>query len=421
LLAFSGEKANNGIVEANRGEIVVALSDAAVRSAKPRSADYKIADGHGLYLLVRPGGSRLWNLAYRFAGRQKKLSFGAYPVVGLADARAKREEAKRCLAAGDDPGLRKRLAKLASGISAANTFDVVAQEWLARLAADGRDAKTIKKQRWLLKQATPWIGARPIAEITPPEVFDILKRIEASGRLETARGVRTTCSAVFRHAIVTARCVQDPCVPLAGATVAPSVRHHAALVEPRAVAGLLAAMAGYEGDPSTRAALGLLPLTFVRSSELRLARWAEFDFDAAIWTIPAARMKGRVANKKEHIVPLSRQALALVKALWSARGSDTLLFPSLRSPKRPISDNTINAALRRMGYDKTQMTGHGFRTMASTVLNEHGWDDDWIERQLAHVETNKTRRAYNAAEYLEGRTRMMQWWADWLEDLALLG
>jgi integrase len=398
----------------------MALSDVGIRNLKPRAADYKVADGGGLHLLVRPGGSRLWRLAYRFSGRQKTLSFGAYPVVGLAEARAARTEAKRLLSQGADPGASRKAQKASTRQAAEETFAAVSEDWLARIEADGRDWKTLRKQRYLLAQATPFLGPRPVREITSREVFEVLKRIEASGRLDTARAVRTTCSQVFRHAIVTARADQDPTVPLVGATRAPAVVHHAAIFEPGKLAALMAAIGGYDGDPSTRTALRLLPYVIVRSSELRLARWAEFDLSSRLWTIPGERMKGRKIDGRPHLVPLSAQAVQILGAHWQARLSDDLVFPGLRGG-RPISDNTINAALRRLGYDKTEMTGHGFRRTASTILNEQGWNRDWIERQLAHVEKDKVRRAYNAAEYLEGRASMMQAWADWLDDLALLG
>jgi integrase len=356
-------------------------------------------------------------MAYRFAGKQKKLSLGKYPDLGLAAARERREAARDALAAGRDPSLEKRLAALNARVSAANTFELVAEEWLARIEADGRAPRTIRKQRWILKQALPALGARPIAEITTPEVFAVLKKVEGSGRLETARALRSSCARVFRHAIVTARATHDPCAALVGATVAPTVTHMAALFEPSEVAGLMVSIHGYRGDASTRNALAFLALTFVRSSELRFAAWQEFDLDVATWEIPGERMK----MKRPHIVPLSRQAVALLRRMHAERRTDALLFPGIRSPKRPISDNTINAALRRMGYEKADMTGHGFRRIASTTLNGLGFHGDWIERQLAHIEPNKVRRAYNAAEYLPERARMMQAWADWLEDLELLG
>jgi integrase len=389
------------------------LTDTAIRAAKPKDKPYKIADSGGLYLLVKPNGTRTWNLRYRFGPKDKKLSIGVYPRVGLAAARAAREDAKDLLVNGTDPALKKRLDKMARLVSQDVTFRKIADEFVARRKADRAAARTIKKHEWLLKQAMSALGDRPISDITSPEVYAVLKKIEKSGRLETARAVRSICGRVFRYAIVTARAHQDPCAPLVGSTVAPTVTHHAAIFDPDEIGALIRAICGYTGDSSTRNALKLMPLTFVRSEELRFAVWGEFDLPAATWSIPSARMK----MKLPHIVPLSRQAVDLLTEMMES-AKTSLLFPGIRSPKRPISDGTINAALRRMGYATDEMTGHGFRRMASTVLNENGFKSDWIERQLAHKEPNKIRRAYNAAEHLPGRVTMMQWWADWLDRVA---
>jgi integrase len=393
----------------------MALTDTAIRNAKPRDKEFKLTDGGGLYLLVKPNGSRLWNMAYRFDGRQKKLSIGVYPTVGLAAARAAREAARTTLVGGVDPSLKKRLDKIASADAAATTFQIVAVDFIAHRKKEGAAERTIKKHEWLLSQVYPAIGRRPISQITSPEVVDILKRIEKSGRLETAREVRAICSRVFRYAIVTARAVNDPCAALVGATAAPTVTHHAAIFDPKEIGGLMRAVRGYTGTIETRAAIQLMALTFMRSEELRYAVWSEFDLEGTRqWMLPAKRMK----MPRPHIVPLSRQAVALLTEL-KAKSTTPLLFPGIRSRTRPISENTINAALRRMGYATDEMTGHGFRRMASTALNEHGFEPDWVERQLAHKDPNKIRRAYNAAEYLPQRTTMMQWWADYLDRLAI--
>lgn len=393
------------------------LTDIAIRNLKPRARDYKVTDGAGLHLLVRANGSRLWRMSYRHGGAQKGLAFGAYPAVGLADARAERDAARKALGRGEDPAVLKKIGRITAAESVAATFALLAEDWLKRTEIDGLKPRTLEKNRWLLDQALPAIGARPISAITPPEMFAVLKRIEKSGRLDTARAVRRACSAVFRHAIVTARAVNDPCIPLVGATAAPKVRHMAALFEPAQIAGLLKSIRGYDGHHATRTALRLLPMVFVRSSELRKAAWREFDLDRGLWAIPAARMK----RPNDHLVPLSRQAVALLREHWEGRVTDGLVFPSLRSSQRAMSENTVNAALRRMGYSKDEMTGHGFRRIASTIMNEHGWNPEWIERQLAHVDSNKVRAAYNAAEFLADRTRLMQWWSDWLETTELLG
>jgi integrase len=411
LLAFRVAFCQSYPLQANRGHM--ALTELEVRSAKARAKDYKLSDAFGLYLLVRTNGSKAWNLAYRFSGKQKKLTLGAYPLVGLGAARAARETARKTLAGGQDPSVVKRLAKITAAVSSANTFKVVAEEWLLRRTADGATPGTIKKHTWLLSLAYPMLGNRPVADIMPPEVLEILARVEKTGRLESAVRLRSTCSAVFRFAIRTARAIHDPTVPLRGATLAPKVTHHAAILDPKRIGPLVRSLRGYDGNFATRSALQLVALTFVRSKELRFAAKSEFDLDAGIWTLSAERMKMTLP----HFVPLSRQAVAVVREAMGMTPGE-LLFPAVRSITRPISENTINAALRRMGYGTTDMTGHGFRRMASTVLNEHGFHRDWIERQLAHKDKNQVREAYNAAEYLPGRKIMMQWWADFLDRLA---
>ena len=393
------------------------LNDTRVRTVKACERPIKLSDSGGLYLLIQPHGSKLWRLAYRFGGKQKTLAIGVYPTITLKQAREKRDEAKRLLAANMDPSTERRLEKL--GASTSNTFRVVAKELLMKLEREGRAEATLVKQRWLLHFAYPAVGDRPVAEITAPEVLSVLRKVEARGRYETARRLRSTCGMVFRYAIATGRAERDPSVDLRGALTAPKVIHRSAIVDPADMGALLRAIEDYEGLPLTKAALKLAPLVFVRPGELRKAEWAEFDLEHAEWRIPAAKMKMR----RLHRVPLSKQALAIIHDLGALSGGGRWLFPSVRSTSRSMSENTLNAALRRLGYSKDQMTAHGFKGMASTRLNEMGrWNPDAIERQLAHQESNDVRRAYmHAAEYWPERVKMMQTWADYLDELRDAG
>jgi integrase len=393
----------------------MALTDTAIRNTKPRQKSFKLTDGGGLHLLITPMGSKLWRFAYRFGAKQKTLALGAYPSVTLTQARDARDAARKHLAAGIDPSIKRKLDKQAVG----NTFRVVAEELLKKLEREGRAAATLAKQRWLLDFALAAFGERPIAEITAPEILLLLRRIEARGKYETARRLRSTCGMVFRYAIATARSERDPSADLRGALTAPRVTHRAAIIEPNAIGGLLRAIDGYGGYQVVRVALQFAPLVFVRPGELRHAEWREFDFDAEEWRIPAEKMKMR----RPHRVPLSRQALAVLKKLSPTKGHSPWLFPSVCSQTRPISENTLNAALRRLGFGSDEMTAHGFRAMAATRLSEMGrWSPDAIERQLAHEEQNATRRAYtHGAEYWSERVAMMQTWADYLDELKLAG
>jgi len=389
------------------------LNDTRVRTAKVGDRPIKVSDSGGLYLLVQPNGSKLWRLAYRFGGKQKTLALGIYPTVTLKLAREKREEAKRLIADSIDPSMQRRLEKLTT--AADNTFRAIAEELVTKFEREGRAATTLAKQRWLLEFAYSVIGDRPIAEITAPELLAVLRKVEARGRYETARRLRGTCGVVFRYAIATGRAQRDPSVELRGALTAPKVTHRSAIIHPKGVGALLRAIDDYDGLPLTKAALKLAPLVFVRPGELRAAEWAEFDLEDAEWQIPAAKMKMR----EPHRVPLSKQALAIIHDLEALSRGGRWLFPSVRSTSRPMSENTLNAALRRLGYSKEQMTAHGFRAIASTRLNEMGlWNRDAIERQLAHQEPNNARRPYmHAAEFWPERVRMMQAWADYLDDL----
>jgi integrase len=393
------------------------LNDTRVRTAKACERPIKLSDSGGLYLLIQPHGSKLWRLAYRFGGKQKSLALGVYPMITLKHAREKRDEAKRLLAANIDPSTQRRLEKLSA--STGNTFRAVAQEVLMKLEREGRASATLAKKRWLLEFAYPAIGDRPIAEITAPELLSVLRKAEAGGRFETARRLRSTCGMVFRYAIATGRGERDPSVDLRGALTAPKVTHRPAIVDPADIGALLRAVEDYDGLPLTKAALKLAPLVFVRPGELRRAEWAEFDLERAEWRIPAAKMKMR----RLHRVPLSKQALAIIHDLQPFSGGGQWLFPSVRSTSRPMSENTLNAALRRLGYSKEQMTAHGFKGLASTRLNEMGrWSPDAIERQLAHQESDDVRHAYmHAAEFWSERIRMMQAWADYLDELRDVG
>jgi integrase len=393
------------------------LTATAVQKAKPGPSPRKLADGKGLYLLVQPTGARYWRFKYRFAGREKLLALGVFPDVYLADAREGRDAARKVLARGVDPGLAKQLNKAAESRAAENTFEAVAREWFAKHLhrwTDGHSKTIIAR---LEGNVFPWLGKRPIADVTPPELLAVLRRIESRGALETAHRVHQVCGQVFRYAVATGRAERDPSGDLRGALPPAAPRHHPALTDTAAITDLLRAIAGYEGAFSTRCALRLAPLLFVRPGELRRAEWAEIDLDTGEWRIPAEKMKLRWP----HIVPLSQQAVAILRELSPLTCKGRYVFPGVRSRARPMSGNTVNAALRRLGYDKATMTGHGFRAMASTILNEQGWPQDVIERQLAHAERSKVRAAYNHAEYLGERRQMMQAWADYLDGLITDG
>ncbi|MBM3646074.1 MAG: DUF4102 domain-containing protein [Alphaproteobacteria bacterium] len=396
------------------------LTDTRVKNAKPRARPYKMGDGGWLYLLVKPSRAKLWRMAYRFHGREKLLALGAYPEVSLKEAREKRDDARAKLRKDFDPGEVRKLERLTRANAAATTFKVVAEEYLARNNHGGRKRAeaTQFKNRWLLEQAYPDLGSRPIASISAAEVLAVLRKVEGRGRLETARRLRAIIGAVFRHAIATVRAEVDPTVALRGALEAPEVTHRPAVTDPAALGGLLRAIDGYTGQPVTAAALRLLTLVFTRPGELRQARWSEFDLEQAIWRIPAKRTKMR----REHLVPLPSQALAILRDLKAISGKGDLLFPSIRSAHRPMSDNTLNAALRRLGYGKDEVTAHGFRATASTLLNESGrFSVDAIERALAHQDPDPVRRAYARGSFWKERVEMAQWWADHLDMLRFGG
>lgn len=391
-----------------------ATSDTAIRNAKPEAKPYKMFAERGLFLLVQPSGGKLWRLKYRHLGKEKKLSLGRYPDVSLKRARERRDEARVLLADGTDPAEAKARRLGEKKEAAANTFAAISDEYVAKISKEGRAAVTIKKTKWLLSLLNAELGSRAITEITPAELLSALQKVETKGHHETARRMRSLSGRVFRYAVATSRATADPSGLLRGALIAPTVRHHSALTEPNAVGGLLRAIDGYSGQPLTKLALQLIPHVFVRPGELRRAEWAEFNFKNATWTIPAEKMKMR----DPHLVPLSSQALMILERTRQLSGQQRYLFSSLYPGTRPMSENTINAALRRLGYSGNEMTAHGFRAMASTLLNESGrWSSDAIERALAHKDSNAVRATYHRGTHWNERVQMAQWWSDYLDDL----
>lgn len=387
------------------------LNDTAIKAAKPGEKPQKLADEKGLFLLLKPTGAKLWRVKYRFAGREQLLSLGAYPETSLKRARERRDDIRRQAAAGIDPSAARKAVKAAQ--AGEGSFEALAREWYHQFAPGWSPEHAGRVLRRLEADLLPWLGKRPVKELEPPELLACLRRIQARGALETAHRALQT----FRYAVATGRALRDPAADLRGALPPVRVKHFAAITDPKAIGALLRDLDGYEGSFVTRCALQLAPLLFVRPGELRQAEWAEFDLAAAEWRIPGHKMKMR----HEHIVPLSRQAVAILHQLQPLTGRGRYLFPGLRTADRPMSENTVNAALRRLGYEQSQMTGHGFRSMASTLLNEMGWHRDAIERQLAHAEKDGVRAAYNRAEHLPERRKMMQAWSDYLDGLKRSG
>lgn len=390
----------------------MALSEVTVRNAKGKDKAYKLADGGGLYILVNPDGSKYWRLKYRFAGKEKLLALGVYPSVRMAAARERREEAKRLLNENLDPAIARKEEKRAAQISAANTFELIAREWIEQQSNRWTPNHAKRVLESLEDNIFPGIGFRPIAGITPPELLAELRKTESRGALETAQRLLQRCNGVFRYAVSTGRCERNPAAELRGALKSPKRENHAALSADE-LPEFLQKLEAYDGHLQTKLALRLLVLTFVRSGELRAAEWTEFNLEAAEWRIPAERMKMRAP----HIVPLSRQALEALDQLKKLTGKGRFLFPNQSKSDACMSENTMLYALYRMGYH-SRATGHGFRATASTILNEQGWKADAIERQLAHAERNKVRAAYHRSEYLDERQRMMQGWADYLDGIA---
>jgi len=390
------------------------LTDVQARTAKPREKTYKLTDGNGLYLQVTPAGGKWWRFKYRFGGKEKLLSFGTYPEVSLAGAREKRDAARKQVAAGIDPGEVRKAQKAAQTDRAANSFEVVAREWHERQKAIWTEGHAERTMQRLESDVFLSIGNRPIGEITPPELLAVLRRIESRGANETAHRARFVCGQIFRYAVATGRAERDPSADLKGALTPLKAKHHAAITDPKEVAPLLRAIDGYQGSFVVKCALRLAPLTLVRPGELRQAEWAQIDLDAAEWNIPAEKMKMKVT----HLVPLSTQAVEILRELHALTGASRYVFPSGRSFHRCMSNNAVNAALRRMGFDKDEMTGHGFRAMARTILDEVlQVRPDFIEHQLAHAVRDPNGRAYNRTAHLAERQKMMQLWADYLDGL----
>ena len=392
----------------------MSLTDTAIKNAKPGAKPIKLSDEKGLFLLVSHSGGKWWRLKYRFGGKEKLLSMGTYPEVSLKDARQRRDDARKLLADGVDPGENRKAVKATKTERAANSFEVIAREWFARKLPSWAPSNADKIIQRLENDAFPWLGGRPIADITPHELLKVLRRIEERGAVESAHRMRNYCSQIFRYAIATGRAERDAAADLRGA-LPPSVsQHRAAITDPKAIGGLLRAIDCFQGTFVTKSALLLAPLVFVRPGELRKAEWAEIDLDKAEWNIPAARMKMR----DPHLVPLSTQAVAILRELHPLTREGRYVFPGARTNGRPMSDNAILAALRRMGFAKDEMSGHGFRAMARTILDEVlEVRPDFIEHQLAHAVRDPNGRAYNRTAHLAERRKMMQQWADYLGKL----
>ena len=398
------------------------LTDTRIRSAKPEQRPVRLYDDRGLYLEVSPKGGRWWRLKYSFDGKARLLSLGTYPDTGLRAVRDKRDQARRLIAQGVDPSAARKAEKASRSEIVVNGFEAVAREWhatihLAQVSA-GHAARTLIR---LEQDVFPWVGGLPVGEIKAPQLLQAMRRIEARGAIETAHRALQACGQVFRYAIATGRADRDPTPELRGALKPVLVKHMAAITDPKRVGDLLRAIESYKGMPITRAALQLAPLVFVRPGELRKAEWIEFDLDAAQWRIPAARIKRTKQEKlsgSAHVVPLSRQALAILRELQPLTGHGRYLFPSPRTGERPMSDNCVLSALRRMGFPRDEMTGHGFRAMARTLLAERlNVDEAVIEAQLAHAVKDSLGRAYNRTAFLEQRCKMLQSWADYLDKL----
>jgi integrase len=388
------------------------LSETKVRNAKPGIKPYKLADSDGMFLLVTPAGGKYWRLKYYCMRQEKLLALGVYPEVSLADARERRAQARKALAAGHDPSEMKKESKRAAEISATNRFEDVAREWLENRRHELAPSSLRVKLIYLENYVLPALGPKPIAAITAPEVLDFLRGIEAKGTLDTARRVSQMCGQIFRYGIATGKAERNPVPDLKGALKSPVVKHQAYL-KAKELPDFLRKLDAYDGKPLTKLALRFLLLTFVRTNELRGALWDEFDWEASLWRLPAERMKANAP----HVVPLSRQAIDVLQELKKLSGIREYVFPNEHKPSTFMSENTMLYALYRMGYH-SRATGHGFRSTASTILNEQGFRSDVIERQLAHTEKNHVRAAYNHAQYLPERREMMQWWADYLEEAA---
>jgi integrase len=393
---------------------IVPLSDVQLKNAKPKAKDFKLSDGQGLYLLVRTTGGKLWRIDYSFAGKRSTLSLGAYPYITLAEARQRRDDAKKLLANGIDPGAVKKAQKAATVAIVANSFEVVAREWHDKFSVKWSQVHSETLMERLVRDVFPYLGKCDIAEINPPELLAVLRRVESRGALDTAHRIKYMCGQIFRYAVATGRAESDPSRDLQGALPPVKFGHRAAPTDPKEVAPLLRAIDDFKCSFPVKCALRLLPLVFCRPGELRAAEWSEFDLENERWDIPAHRMK----MKEQHTVPLSRQVIAILKELQPLTGSGKYLFPSIRTTQRCMSDNTLNASYRRMGFEKSEISAHGFRAMARTLLHEVlQFSPDAIEAQLAHSVPDRLGRAYNRTTHLPERKKMMQVWADYLDKL----
>ena len=392
----------------------MALSDTLIRSSKTEISAYKLSDAGGLFLLVNPSGSKLWRLKYRFHGSEKLLALGAYPDVSLKQARARRDEAKQLLADGIDPSMDKKRKASDAMVALGNTFTAIAEEFIAKKVQEGLSDATLTKLRWYRSLLEKAIGGLPVSDIEPAMVLAALRQIERKGNYESSKRTRAFADRVFRYAIVTSRAKTNPAVGLGDALISGKVKHHAALIDPAAVGGLMRAIEAYDGSLQIKLALQILPHVFVRPGELRHAEWSEFEFDKALWLIPAGKMKMR----SDHVVPLSRQVVEYLTELANFKTGSAYLFPSFMTAHKPISENTLNTALRRMGFTQDEMTSHGFRSTASTLLNESGlWSPDAIERALAHKGSDRVRSIYHRGAHWDERVKMAQWWSDYLDRL----
>ncbi|CAL4866074.1 Prophage integrase IntS [Asticcacaulis sp. MM231] len=392
----------------------MALSDTALRNAKPLSTQFKLHDEGGLFVIVKPSGGLLWRFKYRFNGKEQQLSLGTYPDISLKMARQRRDEARSLLAQGTDPAADKKRKIETAALVAATTFKAIADEFVVKREQDGMAEATMIKLRWFNSLLEKDIGPRPVAEIEPVELLVAIKKIEKLGNHETAKRVRAFAARVFRYAVITGRCRFNPAADLGEALIAPKVKHHAALIDPKDVGRLLRAIDGYRGHGLSPLALRMLPHVFVRPGELRHAEWDEFDLKKAVWRIPGPKMKMR----NDHAVPLSTQVLGILAEAEKYRSRSKFVFPAVSDWQKPMAENTLNAALRRMGFGSGEMTSHGFRSTASTLLNEFGlWSADAIERGLAHQGSDTVRAIYHRGRHWDERVRMAQWWSDYLDEL----
>jgi integrase len=392
------------------GDTMGKLTSQQAKTAKPKESNYKLADGGGMYLYVTKTG-KYWRYDYRFSGLRKTLALGVYPDVSLKQARESHYDARDKVSKKIDPALYRKITKHQHIQNFENNFENLAWEWFSKQNWTDGHARTVKGR--LKNKIVPWLGNMPVNEITAQDVLQICRRIEDSGKIETAHRVKTICSQIFKYCVALGLIDSDPCRDLAKALTPAKTKNMACITDPVKVGGLMRAIDGYKGSDVVRAALKLAPLVFVRPGELRHAEWSEIDFDRSLWKIPAVKMK----MKQPHIVPLCNRAVEIIKDIKPLTGNGRYIFPSIRSTDRPMSDNTILSALRQMGYPKEEMTGHGFRGMASTLLHEKGWDSIIIERQLAHSDSNSVRGAYNHAVFLSERKKMMQEWSDYLDEL----